>query len=107
VGNEGIYLVAYFPQDLWDPADKYRQRHAARHSLASLRQALADEAAARLIVAERCTCVSLKSLWEMTTTDNSPGEEQHYLSPKAPPSKSMPAGIVRSGGELPPPRNRG
>lgn len=46
VGNEGIYVVAYFSQEMWDPADKHRRSHAAQRSLEDLRKALAEAARA-------------------------------------------------------------
>ncbi len=44
VGHEGVYVVAYFDPDGWDPADRNRRQTAARHSSEELRQALTDEA---------------------------------------------------------------
>jgi len=46
VGDEGVYVVAYFDPEGWDPADKNRRQMAARYSPEGLRQALTDEAAA-------------------------------------------------------------
>ncbi len=46
VGDEGVYVVAYFDPEGWDPADKKRRQMAARHSPEGLRQALTDEATA-------------------------------------------------------------
>lgn len=46
VGDEGIYVVAYFDPEGWDPADTKRRQIAARHSPEGLRQALADEVTA-------------------------------------------------------------
>lgn len=46
VGDEGVYVVAYFDPEGWDATDKNRRQMADRHSPEGLRQALTDEATA-------------------------------------------------------------